>query len=172
VLSAARAALKVDSTLAEAHASLASYEVSYGWNWENARQHATRAVALKPGSSFAHMILGWYYVIVGQDASAVAEAQLAASLEPFSDEIGGNVVSMLRALGRQDLATAQIRRMMAAGIGSPTQLRAWLTWEYLLQNRMSDARIQLDSAMGISPECCKRTRALLYAHTGAHSALP
>lgn len=167
VLAAASAALKADSSLAEAHATVASYEISYGWNWQRAREHGLLAVKLKPGSSFAHMVLGWYYVIMGDDARAIAEAQKASSLDPFSDEIGGNVFSILHALGRHDLAIAHVRRLMSTGTGTPEFLRAWLAWEYLLQNEIGEARVQLDSARTINPDCCKRTLALIYAHSDA-----
>lgn len=57
--------------------------------------------------------------------------------------------------------------MMSTGTGTPEVLRAWLAWEYLLQDQVTEARVQLDSALAINPACCKRTLALIYAHSDA-----
>lgn len=163
---AALRALALDSTLAEAHASLASYEISYGWHWDLAKKEAERAVSLDPNSAFAHMILGWYFITVGNRANAVREALRAAALDPLSDPIRGNVISILRASGRHDLAIRQLREMVATETGTPSTVRAWLAWEYLQLGIMDSARLQLDTALSLDSACCKRTRALLYAHTG------
>ncbi len=51
VRSAAQRALQIDDTLAEAHATLASVEASFDWNWAAAEQRYRRAIALDPRSS-------------------------------------------------------------------------------------------------------------------------
>jgi eukaryotic-like serine/threonine-protein kinase len=166
VRNAAIRAIQLDSTLATAFASLASYEVSYGWDWKNAKANIDRALALDPQSSFAHMIAGWYHVIVGEPDKAIKEAIVAASLDPLSDEIGGNVVSILRSTGRHDLAIAQIRQLMTSSVGAPDVLHAWMAWEYTQLNELERARAHVDSALAITPGCCKRTRAMFLAHLG------
>ena len=167
VKAAASKAVALDSTLSDAFASLASYEVSYGWDWTAAKRDVDKSLELNPRSSFALMIAGWYSIIVGNVDEGVQSALMAASLDPLSDEIGGNVVSILRAAGRHDLAIAQVRRMIASNTGSPTTLRAWLSWEYVQLGQLPLAKLQLDTAFGIDSTCCKRTKALYLAHSGS-----
>ena len=159
-------ALRLDSTLAEAHASMASYEVSYGWNWDAARKYAERAIELNPNSALAHTVLAWYYVIVRQDAYAIRESQIALNLDPSSYPVVANVVSLLRAAGRYDLAMAQARRLTQREIDKPVIMRAWLSWDLMLSGDMAAAKVQLDSGIAMAPACCKRTRALYYALNG------
>jgi serine/threonine-protein kinase len=166
VRTAAMRALALDSTLAEAHASLANYEVSYGWNWESARREAERAVELDPNSAPAHLSLASYFVTVGKFDRAVTEALKAASLDPLSDPVYGNVITTLRDSDRHDLATRELRKMISTETGVPTTVRAWLAWEYMLRGVLDTARLQMDSALALDSVCCTRTRALLYAHMG------
>jgi TolB-like protein/Flp pilus assembly protein TadD len=48
---AARAALEVDGTLAQAHASLGHIEMAHDWNWASAGSRFERAMALDPAST-------------------------------------------------------------------------------------------------------------------------
>lgn len=166
VKAAALRAVSLDSSLASAHASLASYDVSYGWDWKQARMHLDRALALDPRSPFAHLMSAWYNVIMGDTDKATSEALLASSLDPYSFEIGGNVISILRAAGRHDLALSQIMQMIENGIGDTSVLRAWLVLNYTEMGDNAKAKLHLDSAVAEDADCCKRTRAIYLAHAG------
>ena len=112
------------------------------------------------------MILAWYYVIVREDSSAIRESRMALTLDPSSYPIVANVVSILRAAGRFDLATIEARRYLQPEIHQPRVMHGSLSWDLLLLGKTAAAKIQLDSALAINAECCKRTRALYYALTG------
>jgi tetratricopeptide (TPR) repeat protein len=159
-------AISLDDKNADAYGLLASYELAYGWNWEEAYSHARRAVELNRNSSFAHLMLAWYSIVTNDESGAVREAQTVATLDPYSFIIGGNVITLMRAAGRHDLAIGESRRMLAAGVGPPPTLRAWISWDMMLSGDNAAARTQLDSALALDPSCCRRTRALLLAHTG------
>ena len=53
--SAARRALELDDTLAEAHAALALVLHHYHWNWKDAEVSYRRAIDLTPDLSTAHL---------------------------------------------------------------------------------------------------------------------
>jgi hypothetical protein len=109
---------------------------------------------------------GWLDLVLEAPDKAVSEALLSASLDPFSYEIGGNVVSILRAAGRHDLALIQIRQMIGNGVGDDAVLRAWLIWEYTELGNLNQARLHLDTAVALERDCCKRTRVLFLAQVG------
>jgi TolB-like protein len=159
-------ALKLDPKLADAYASLASYEISYGWNWESARENAERAVQLNPNNSFARMMLAWYYLILNREADAIREAQAARTLDLYSYSTGSSAVSLFRAAGRHDLAIRDSRRMLSVAVGDTSVLRAWMSWDYMLSGELDSAQVQLDSAVKRNQNCCLRTEALLLAHRG------
>lgn len=80
---AARAALQIDDTLAEAHNALAASLFWYEWDWAGARKEFERALALNPNYALAHQ---WY----GQYQKAMewkdwpAEVKRAGELDPLS----------------------------------------------------------------------------------------
>jgi serine/threonine-protein kinase len=162
-------ALKLDPNLADAYASLASYEIAYGWDWESARENAQRAVELNPNNSFARIMLAWYYLILNRENEAVTEAQKARALDPYSYSIGSSAVSLLRAAGRHELAIHEARRLLSVAVGDTSVLRAWMSWDYMLAGKLDSARLQLDSAVKRNPSCCLRTEALFLAHSGKRS---
>ncbi|MCH8946780.1 MAG: tetratricopeptide repeat protein, partial [Acidobacteria bacterium] len=84
---AARRALELDDTLAEAYPSLASAKAYYHYDWEGAEQDYRRAIELKPGYATAHH---WYSILLYQTGrldEAEAENRKAFELDPFSPTI-------------------------------------------------------------------------------------
>jgi serine/threonine-protein kinase len=159
-------AARLDSTSAEAYALLAAYEVSYGWNWNRAKFYLDKALRLDPHSAFVQMLQGWYLLIAGDVDGAIESALKASAIDPFSDEIGGNVVSLLRAAGRHDLASVKIREILANDVGNKGQYVSRLARESLALGNVELARAQLDSALALSSGCCARTRAFVLAAQG------
>jgi TolB-like protein/Tfp pilus assembly protein PilF len=163
-------AIKLDPGLADAYASLASYEIAYGWNWKSAGEYAERAVALNPNNSFSRIMRGWYYLIRDRNDEAVSEARAAVVLDPFSVSIGASALSLMRAAGRHKLAVGEARRMLQEALGDSSQVRALMSWDYMLAGDLDSARTQLDSAIARSEYCCLRTEALYLAHVGKKEA--
>jgi TolB-like protein/Flp pilus assembly protein TadD/class 3 adenylate cyclase len=79
---AARKALEIDESLAEAHASLAFILVWFDWDWAGAEREAKRAVALNPNSAFAHFARAHVLSDLGRHDEAIAEAARARELDP------------------------------------------------------------------------------------------
>lgn len=81
---AARKALEINETLAEAHAALGMVLMSYDWEWVAAEQEFSRAIELNPGYAIAHQRLALYFNLLGRFDEAMGETQLAIELDPLS----------------------------------------------------------------------------------------
>ena len=81
---AAKMALSVDDTLAEAHASLAHVKHRYFWDIPGAEAEFKRAIELNPAYPPAHQ---WYAILLnytGRHDEAIEEARLSQRLDPLS----------------------------------------------------------------------------------------
>ena len=82
---AARKALELDDTLAEAHASLAFCFWAYDWNLAESEKEFRRTIELNPNYATAHQ---WYgnsvLSILGRFDEAIAEGKQAQDLDPIS----------------------------------------------------------------------------------------
>jgi len=108
---AAAKALELDSTLGEAHATLANALVAYDLNFAEANREFRRAIELNPNYATAHQ---WYaesgLVPLGQFDEAIAEARRALELDPLSLVINADLGTTLTSARRYDEAIEQLRR--------------------------------------------------------------
>jgi tetratricopeptide (TPR) repeat protein len=81
---AALKALKLDDSLAEAHAVLGRVRWAYDWDWPAAEKDFKRAMELDPGSSAAHHLYAIYLSSFGRFDEAVAEEKRALERDPLS----------------------------------------------------------------------------------------
>jgi tetratricopeptide (TPR) repeat protein len=100
-------ALVLDSTLAEAHASLGLLR-TYDYDWRGAEAAFRRAIALNPSYATAHQWYSSYLEAVGQLDASVAEMERARALDPLSSVISRNLGARLITLGRYDEALRQL----------------------------------------------------------------
>jgi serine/threonine-protein kinase len=105
---AAERALALDSTLAEAHTSLALLRM-YDYDWHGAETEFQRAIVLNPSYATAHQWYSSYLGAAGRPDEALTEIERARALDPLSRVISGNVGTRLAALGRYDDAVRQFR---------------------------------------------------------------
>ncbi len=82
--SAAEHPLMLDSTLAEAYASLGFLGVTYSWDWEEADRHFRRAIALDPNYTTAHHWQSIFFNAVGREEEALRAIRRARELDPVS----------------------------------------------------------------------------------------
>jgi len=106
---AARRALALDSTLAEAHASLGFVNLFYYWDFTTAEREFKKAIALDSTSANAYLWLNHLEWARGDTASAIAYARKAAALEPLSLILNARLAVALWRAGRLDEADRQIR---------------------------------------------------------------
>jgi len=81
---AARKALELDNSLAEAHVSLGYSQLVYERNFPEAGKEFAKALQLRPGYATAHQFYGYYLTTMGQLDDAIAERKKAVDLDPIN----------------------------------------------------------------------------------------
>jgi TolB-like protein/Flp pilus assembly protein TadD len=81
---AAERALALDPELSEAHAALATLHKVYDWDWERAGARFRHALEIKPSCAIARRLYASYLAGLGRSDEALAEMELAQSLDPLS----------------------------------------------------------------------------------------
>jgi TolB-like protein/DNA-binding winged helix-turn-helix (wHTH) protein/Tfp pilus assembly protein PilF len=109
---AALTALKLDDSLAEAHASLAFVEMHYEWNWKESETEFRRAIELNPNYATAHQWFAYWLMAQGRPDESIAENGLARKADPLSIIIRTDAVDLLCAAGRFDEAIQKAREAM------------------------------------------------------------
>ncbi len=107
---AARKALEIDNTLAEAHTSLAAIMADDEWDFAGAEKEFRRAIELNSNYATAHQWFAECLTYVGRFEEAIIEIQRAQVLDPFSlviNDVAGEV--FIRA-GQYDRAISQLKR--------------------------------------------------------------
>lgn len=99
---AAEHAIRLDSTLAEAHTSLGLIAMFYDWDWARAGREFNRAAELDPEYASTFLFRGWLEAITGHLDQALASVKHARELEPLSLTINVRVATMYLFLGRYD----------------------------------------------------------------------
>jgi TolB-like protein/DNA-binding winged helix-turn-helix (wHTH) protein/Tfp pilus assembly protein PilF len=92
---AAIKALELDSSLGEAHNSLAFVLDGFDWDLEAAGREFRRAIELSPGYATAHHWYAWHLSLLGQYDEAIAEMRKAQSLDPLSLIINSDLAELL-----------------------------------------------------------------------------
>jgi serine/threonine-protein kinase len=151
---AAKKALELDDTLAEAHASLAAVHVWYDWDWAAAESEFKRSIELKPNYAQAHEVYGWYLVAIGRTNEGIAESERAVDLDPVSPETNAFLGWAIWFAHRYGQAIEQLRKT--------TDLDPNYSWAHELlglgyeqQGQFPEAIAELQKAIelaGIIPE--------------------
>jgi TolB-like protein/tetratricopeptide (TPR) repeat protein len=109
---AAKRALEIDDSLAEAHASLSFIFIWFDWDWAGGEREAERALALNPNSAFAHFAYGHVLSDLGRHKEAIAEVARARELEPVFLLIRALEGMFLLHAGRDDEALAKLQKAL------------------------------------------------------------
>jgi TolB-like protein/Flp pilus assembly protein TadD len=80
---AAIQAIKLDSTLAEAHAVLAMIKTYYEWDFEGAEKAYLKALEINPNLAIARFQYAWYLACFGRFEEAIEHHLLAKELDPL-----------------------------------------------------------------------------------------
>ena len=110
--SAALKALVLDSTLAEAHTSLAYGTMLYEWDWTAAEAGFKRAIAADPNYPTARQWYGDYLAGRGRLEESLKEMRRGVELDPLSRIIGGELAWTYYVMHRNDEALAQIDTLL------------------------------------------------------------
>lgn len=97
---AAQQAVRLDDTVAEAHASLGYSKLFFDWDWEGAEHEFCRAIELDSSYSSAHQWRAWYLFAMNRLDEAVTELKKAQELDPLSPIINDHLSLGLVLTGR------------------------------------------------------------------------
>lgn len=110
---AAKRALEIDPTLAEAHTALANALAVYDWNWTQAEQEFKRAIELDPNSAVAHYRYGTEYLAsLGRTDEAIAEMKRGLEIEPLDLNMMANFARFYMYARQNDEAIEHGRKFL------------------------------------------------------------
>ena len=111
VINAARKALELDPSLAEAHVLLAGI-YQERWEWSDAEAEYKKALELKPNDAVAHLGFANWLLCQGRTDEALAWSRHARELDPLGD-IGISIGRILFQARRYDEAIRELRSVLA-----------------------------------------------------------
>jgi len=109
---AAEAALKIDNTLANAHAALAWVKWVYDWDFASAEKEFQRAIQFNPGLTVGHGMYAIFLDSMGRFEESFREFQIARQLDPVSVGLIRNAAEHFRYMRQYDRAIAENLRAL------------------------------------------------------------
>lgn len=109
---AAEKALEIDSSLAEAHASLAWVRWSYDLDWSAGEKEFKRALELNPNYATGHHWYSIYLTAMGRHAESLAQIKRAQEVDPLSLMINTDLGFVLFYGRQDDLAIEQYHKTL------------------------------------------------------------
>jgi len=109
---AAEQALKLDDTVADAHAALGWVKWIYDWDWPGAEREFQRAIQLNPGHAIVHGMYALYLDSMSRFDEAFRELQVARELDPVSLVLIRNTAVHFCYLRQYDNAIAENRKVL------------------------------------------------------------
>ncbi len=83
-VAAARQALALDDSVAEAHNTMAALDMFYLWNWQEADEESARALELNPNRGESHHLRAYVLTSLNRMDEALQEERKAEELEPLA----------------------------------------------------------------------------------------
>jgi pentatricopeptide repeat protein len=116
---AAERAVRLDETLAEAHAALGFIKGYYDWEWEAAQRAIDHALDMDPNLAIAHYHQSWFDVLFDRMDEAIAAHKRAQELDPLVPMHTAWLGEIYRMVGRYDEAIAEAERAIDFAPASP-----------------------------------------------------
>jgi TolB-like protein/Tfp pilus assembly protein PilF len=110
---AARKAIELDQTLAEAHLSLAFVKFHFDWDWKGADREFRQAIDLNPNSATSHYRYAMYLATMSRMSEAMMEIDRSSSLDPLSPIIATATGRLFHFQRKYDEAIEQHRKALA-----------------------------------------------------------
>ena len=167
---AAKRALELDDTLAQAHAALAYVSTFYDWDWPTAEREFRRALELKPDYATARQWYAEYLAARGRTEEALAEIQRARDDDPRELITHTHVAEVFYLARQYDRVVEQCRRTLEF---DPNFFlaRFHLGRAYLEKGMYAEAIAEFERARTLSGGAPAMVMALGYAHARAGHAV-
>jgi serine/threonine protein kinase/Flp pilus assembly protein TadD len=143
-------ALRSDSSLAEAHTSLASIKAVTDWDWQGAENEYRRAIELNPNYPTAHHWYAAQLLLMGRLDQALSEIKKAQQLDPFSLGINKDYAVILLFSRRYDEAIEQSRKTLTIDPGFLV-MSTYMAQAYELKQLYPEAIAVLEKAHAAAP---------------------
>jgi tetratricopeptide (TPR) repeat protein len=156
---AARRALELNDTLAEAHNSLGWIRLVFDWDWAAAEQSFVRALELNPRYAMAHAWYAMHLAWTGRMTAGLEHAVRAQALDPLSLIIHTLAGWVFYFAGRCDEAIAHCQRTLEL---DPGYVRAHLGlgWAYQHQGKLELAKTEFERGAAASGRSARFVAAL------------
>ncbi len=167
---AAMRALQFDSTLAEAHASMAHIHFEFDHDWPAAEREYRRAIQLKPAYAVAHHWYGGFLSAMGRHDEALQQAELARTLDPIAPIIQTWKGLRYYFAGKYDAAIAEYGKALELDRNfAPAHWH--LGWAYEQTGRFREAVAAAQQALANDPNNLLYEASLghAYARAGMNS---
>jgi adenylate cyclase len=168
VKEAARRALEIDATTAEAYTVLAVAATYYDYDWIRAHEGFRRALELNPNSAVTH---DWYGIIylgpMGRHEEAIAHVKRAKELDPLTPYIRSDLGWTYNHARRYDEAIAECEQLPE--IDPNFYFTHWcLGFAYWQKGMLEEAMAAYERAVELAPEDLqlKADLAIVYADAG------
>ena len=135
---AARRALEIDDTLAEAHTALAYPAFIFGWDFAGAEREFRRAIELNPNYATTHHWYGECLSALGRHEEAIAEMKRAQELDPLSLIVNSNIGLIYARARRYDQAVEELQKALAMD-QSFAPAYDFLMWVYQYKGMFEEA---------------------------------
>jgi serine/threonine-protein kinase len=149
---AARKALELDETLAEAHTSLAQALFAYDWNFAESSREFQRAIELNPNYATArHWYANSTLLAMGRFDEAIREGRRAQELDPLSLIINADLGADYFYARQYDLSIEQLRKTIEMDQGFYTA-HYFLGMAYAMKGAFTEAIAEYRRAQQLSDD--------------------
>lgn len=149
---AARKALELDETLAEAHTSLAQALFAYDWNFAESTREFKRAIELNPNYATArHWYANSVLLAMGQFDEAIGEGKRAQELDPLSLIINADLGADYFYARQYDRSIEQLQKTLEMDQGFYTA-HYFLGMAYAMKGAFPEAIAQYRRAQQLSDD--------------------
>ena len=145
---AARRALEIDETLAQAHSVLARNLWRFDWDWASAERKYKRAIELDPNTD-AHHGYATYLMYLGRFDQAMREMNLSLELDPLTIPKRYNAALLYSWARQHDRAIEQFRRLADTQPNNP-QMHVGLGQAYMLKGMYEEGVAELRKASDVT----------------------
>jgi TolB-like protein/Tfp pilus assembly protein PilF len=160
---AARRALELDDTLAEAHSVLGEGLLRYDWDFISADSEHQRAIALNPNYATGHQWYSHYLLPMGREKESLAHSLRALELDPLNLIINLHLGWHYFYVGENELAIEQLQQTLEL---NPNFIVAnlFLGQVYEQEMRLEEAIAQFERAVDLSGKNPVHLAALAHAY--------
>ena len=144
-------ALRIDSTLADAHMAMGN-TLAQEYRFPDATRYFESAIRLEPGNATAHLWFGTMFDELGDVAGAVTELRRAAELDPLSSVIGANLARTYFTARRMPEAIAQAHRVLEIDSTVYTDTYSVLGLAHLFSGKPDSAVLAFETLYRLDPQ--------------------